>query len=458
MANNEFGTLLRSLREEAGMKQKEVAERVGIDPSVLSRVESGQYPPPSRRIVQELGAALNLSPEKSDRLLEIAGHKPESILDIAGIDVHDPNVRAILHELAAVRRRKGREYSAAIEEAIFLLLRGSRSTDSDVILGILPTPPSEKAELLPKDAELDDLLTGVLTGEAAAGAVTQLLRELESHALDFELRRRIAEALPTLAELNAEAALRIATILRTDYHEERWHSDLGRRVVEAVPALFRHTPEAAALLTPAPRDQVYVAIGTVEALHAINLAADEKQRILSMLRQREEPEHVGVVDFLWGLLEEIAEGRAANALAAMRISRDRHRVFRTAVMRTLPRLFGSHPVEALSMMLHFHRRVEGQYAEHINVRRPLAMALPGLVALLGAEGEARAMAKCLILSLAQDQQRIMRRAVADDLPSIVEQDLSLARELCEHLTVDTDPYVRRRVWAMRARLTEHETG
>lgn len=53
--------VLRSLREERGISQKDLARRVGISPSWLSKIESGHYDPPwssVRRVTKGLSVSL----------------------------------------------------------------------------------------------------------------------------------------------------------------------------------------------------------------------------------------------------------------------------------------------------------------------------------------------------------------------------------------------------------------
>ena len=57
--NRTFGELVKLMRSEIGMTQRQLAEAVGMDNSYLSRIERGTYGPPSRqvaiKIVDELG-------------------------------------------------------------------------------------------------------------------------------------------------------------------------------------------------------------------------------------------------------------------------------------------------------------------------------------------------------------------------------------------------------------------
>ncbi len=79
-----FGETLRERRlakagSDRAFSLRQVAERIGIEPSYLSKIERGEQPPPGektiRRIAHELG-------EDPDTLLAIAGKVSTELLDI----------------------------------------------------------------------------------------------------------------------------------------------------------------------------------------------------------------------------------------------------------------------------------------------------------------------------------------------------------------------------------------
>lgn len=56
-----LGRVLKALREEKGLSQKEFASRIGLSSSWLSRIESGNYDPPwsnLRRVAKGLAITL----------------------------------------------------------------------------------------------------------------------------------------------------------------------------------------------------------------------------------------------------------------------------------------------------------------------------------------------------------------------------------------------------------------
>lgn len=80
----DLGTFLRERRE--GLREKDrrysvrqVADRVGIQPSYLSKVERGEVSPPSEDTLVRLAGELEVDP---DLLLAMAGKVSRDLLDV----------------------------------------------------------------------------------------------------------------------------------------------------------------------------------------------------------------------------------------------------------------------------------------------------------------------------------------------------------------------------------------
>ncbi|MBI4282896.1 MAG: helix-turn-helix domain-containing protein, partial [Chloroflexi bacterium] len=59
METRKFGTRLKELREQAGLSQRELADKVGVNFSYLSKIESGATPPPSEKVILRLAEVLD---------------------------------------------------------------------------------------------------------------------------------------------------------------------------------------------------------------------------------------------------------------------------------------------------------------------------------------------------------------------------------------------------------------
>ncbi|WP_282797399.1 helix-turn-helix domain-containing protein [Streptomyces sp. CC224B] len=71
-ADGDFGVLLHSLRQSAGLTQEELAQTAGISVRALSYLERGRSRGPQRRTVSALATALRLSPQDAGELERLA--------------------------------------------------------------------------------------------------------------------------------------------------------------------------------------------------------------------------------------------------------------------------------------------------------------------------------------------------------------------------------------------------
>lgn len=99
-----FGERIRSLRRAKRLKQREVAEQLPMSPGNLSRLETGDYGPPSDEVIERLADVLD-----ADRLelLRVAGRE-------AGSGAFEQRV---LTELAAIRNGLERLEAAVARKA-----------------------------------------------------------------------------------------------------------------------------------------------------------------------------------------------------------------------------------------------------------------------------------------------------------------------------------------------------
>ena len=72
-----FGEQLRIYRERLGMSQQVLAERSGVSPSQLSRMQSGQKRPPPAETVLRMIEVLRLTGDEATDFLEAAGYSPQ---------------------------------------------------------------------------------------------------------------------------------------------------------------------------------------------------------------------------------------------------------------------------------------------------------------------------------------------------------------------------------------------
>ena len=73
----QFGGRLRELRKRAGMTQRELADKVNVSFTYISKIEKGVATHPSKSVVLKLAEVLNV--DKKDEFLILAGRVPSDI-------------------------------------------------------------------------------------------------------------------------------------------------------------------------------------------------------------------------------------------------------------------------------------------------------------------------------------------------------------------------------------------
>lgn len=436
-------------------------EHTPMSRAYVSHILQGRRENPAYDKLMAIARALHLDQADTNQLLEAAG--------LPTAPPPDPRIRRGVDALYRLAQSPdiSTEAITMIVDGLVLMVEGLAAGAGvalapDRAATALRLSKKRAAALPPEESLIDDLLGEILsTGEAHP--LDDLFRSLaESAASDrWEVKRRIAESLPRLVQLQPEATLQLAETLRLDYHHD-YQTDIRRRVVEAVPALCRHrSDEALGLLAYRERDEIYVAMAAVEALYDLEEAGlitrPEADRHFRGLRVEERPaEEQAVINFLHRLLRE-AQTDPDKALETMQEARAHPELlFRICIQRTAPRLFDRRPAEALSLMAYFLRRGEDdQPLEHKNLRRPVSKALPEILALLP-EADAALEEKIgrLVEALARDPDIHVRRALSDALDRLAAINAEMGLTGLEWLIQDEDPYIRQRAWRVTLHLID----
>jgi hypothetical protein len=317
---------------------------------------------------------------------------------------------------------------------------------------------------------LDRLIGNLLTGEIQASnyhpqLVAQTL-DMLSQGAPWEIRRRIAEALPPLCHLDVAGALRLMEVLRLDQDSVRG-ADIRRRVIEALPALFDVAQEAMLsalqLLSPKSGDDIYVALAIVEACGDIQVRArsllEQKEHALSLdlgeSIQRSLPEIASIQRHILINWEEAERESLQFSMAlhnllpapdTLLISLEEglqspEKLIQLVTVRYLERILPVRPAEALKLYL-----LLPGLARHKNVRRAAAKALPALLSCLKETSlSTRALARSVILMLSEDPDIPIRRTVADHATQIFSLDREFLLILLRKMHKDADQAIRHRL-------------
>lgn len=74
-----FGEKVKKLREKKGISQRQFALALDITPTYMSKIERGEFSPPSEEVIKNMAILLDVD---SDELLSYANKVDSELLDI----------------------------------------------------------------------------------------------------------------------------------------------------------------------------------------------------------------------------------------------------------------------------------------------------------------------------------------------------------------------------------------
>jgi transcriptional regulator with XRE-family HTH domain len=443
-----FGILLKNYRTRAALSQADLAVKAGLSASTISRLEGGTRSPlHRRRQVLALARALGLEQGETDALLSAADLAPSTAPELS-LHPRDETLYRIAQELESLRRDSQIAPAQVrfVEETLLLVLRGARAALPATDLAVLSSGTPDGRALSEEERYLDDLLGDVIAEPGAHRAMPFTVLAAVARSPRWELKRRLAEALPALVEVSAPHTVALMETLRADPPDPAWRTDIRRRVIEALPALWGRDRDAVtALLRWREGDEVYAGLATLDALVAVGdpaLAQRVRQDLLAHASGQD-----GRALRVYAEVLDLFQTDPGRALAVVERHRtDPARLVRICVARALYRLLPGRPAEALKAMRLLLRREQGRPVEHQNVRRALARHADALVAHL--EGPHDETALGLLRTLAADEDVHVRRAISDVLPDVIAVSAGVALDMIEtYLLQDRDRFIHERTWA-----------
>jgi transcriptional regulator with XRE-family HTH domain len=78
-----FGRRVTELRDRLGLKQRTLAQRVGLTPSHLNKIEKGVRNPPAVETILSIIQVLHLNHNEAEELVQLAGYSPK-VLQVGG--------------------------------------------------------------------------------------------------------------------------------------------------------------------------------------------------------------------------------------------------------------------------------------------------------------------------------------------------------------------------------------
>lgn len=326
-------------------------------------------------------------------------------------------------------RKAARHNAILIEVTLAYLVHGGRMF-LDNLLGKLISGQWKRDELKPGRA-LFEALEQVVSGD------------------DWELKRRVAEALPALGEIDAKRTFVLADILRRDYHPE-WRSDLRRRVIESLtvdsapsikPLIVRLDSEQVwELLKPRERDEVYTTIAALEVLHDGRILDANKRDafnsdIDSFAANHYSKEELVLVRTTRELLKALDVGNDKDSLRCFKkAAASKSHYARIAAARNAWRLGESSEEPAMELL-----ELLSQPRQHVNVRRATVkdLSIKFLIRALKSTRQSER-ARTVIARLHKDQDELVRISLFDFAEALREANEDFFDHLADSLEGDEE--------------------
>jgi transcriptional regulator with XRE-family HTH domain len=111
-----FGSKLRELRKKAGFSLRELASKIDVNFSYLSKIESGTLPPPSEKVILLLAKELHTD---KDELLTLAGRIPADISELLRDQKWIRKLRA--ERVKKMKQRQSNEFLQLLPKHLYRL-------------------------------------------------------------------------------------------------------------------------------------------------------------------------------------------------------------------------------------------------------------------------------------------------------------------------------------------------
>jgi transcriptional regulator with XRE-family HTH domain len=106
----DFGEHIRKLRLSKGYSQRALAEKLGINFTYLSKIETGRMPPPSQEAILRMAEVLEVD---EDELLVLADRVPDDVKDVV---TQSQNVPAFLRQIKGMSEDELKQLQEYAEE------------------------------------------------------------------------------------------------------------------------------------------------------------------------------------------------------------------------------------------------------------------------------------------------------------------------------------------------------
>lgn len=292
-----------------------------------------------------------------------------------------------------------------------------------------------------EESNVDELLGILIAGKwekLKIDPIEEFIKCIKSMCLngDFEMKRRIAEALPALFKIDLEGSKELVKILRKDW-DKRWKSDNRRRTIEALSHIInKEKVFVGECLHINDGDEIFTIIAMVEIIDLWREKINKKsaEKLFLTLKYEMKGQQCGsdekkAISELWDLLYLIRfdPNQAIKRFEGLKDSSNIY--IQICIARNLKHLCKRFPGRILNLMNYFLGD-----AKHKNVRRPIAKddSVKNLFSLLQ-DRQLSEKAKETIWKLIKDEDDIIRLATFDMIEKILDIDREFGRTIIQHV-------------------------
>jgi len=255
---------------------------------------------------------------------------------------------------------------------------------------------------------------------------------------DFEMRRRVAEALPALFKIDLEESKDIVEILRRDW-DEKWKSDNRRRTIEALSYIVKREKDFVKdNLQIVDGDEIFAIIAIVEILdiwrEKINKKDAEKlfKKLTAELKDSKyKDDEISAIFELWNLLYLIHNDphQAIRRFDELKDKDTSNIYVQICIARNLKYFYKTFPERILNLMEYFI-----QEDKHKNVRRPIAKedSVECLISLFR-DKRLSERAKGIVWKLINDEDDVIRLATFDKIEKILDIESEFGNRILQHV-------------------------
>lgn len=304
------------------------------------------------------------------------------------------------------------------------------------------------------DSKLDDLLSILIAGKWKKLQIDPI-DEFFSLILtlcykdDYEIKRRIAEALPALFKINLHETEKIIEFLRVDWDEKKWKSDNRRRTIEALPYIIKKSKNfVKKTIQLKPNDEIFTVIAIVELMYLWKVSINNKggdklflNLIEEMTKLQYSKKEIASINRIWAYLDLTNNNKEKALQYYNRMKYSSDIILQIGIARNLKNLCcgypkcktknwcSANPETMLNAMAFFLDK-----NQHNHVRRPIARGemFECILVLMHFERYAPR-TKEIIRLLITDDDEIIQLACFDRIENILSIDAIFGQEILESI-------------------------